>query len=75
MSKIAYIFPGQGSQYVGMGKDLFEKNESAKAIFKTADKILGIGLSDICFEGPEDILRQTMNTQPAIFLHSMVLFH
>jgi [acyl-carrier-protein] S-malonyltransferase len=74
MSKIAYIFPGQGSQYVGMGKDLFEKNESAKAIFKTADKILGIGLSDICFEGPEDILRQTMNTQPAIFLHSMVLF-
>jgi [acyl-carrier-protein] S-malonyltransferase len=74
MSKIAYIFPGQGSQYVGMGKDLFEKNESAKAIFKTADQILGIGLSDICFEGPEDILRQTMNTQPAIFLHSMVLF-
>lgn len=74
MSKIAYIFPGQGSQYVGMGKDLFEKNESAKAIFKTADKILGINLSDICFEGPEDILRQTMNTQPAIFLHSMVLF-
>ncbi|MBI5021610.1 MAG: ACP S-malonyltransferase [Ignavibacteriales bacterium] len=75
MLKIAYIFPGQGSQYVGMGKDLFEKNESAKAIFKTADKILGIGLSDICFEGPEEVLRQTMNTQPAIFLHSMVLFH
>ncbi|MBA4312834.1 MAG: [acyl-carrier-protein] S-malonyltransferase [Chlorobiaceae bacterium] len=73
MSKIAYIFPGQGSQYVGMGKDLYEKDESAKAIFKTADKILGIGLSDICFDGPEDLLRQTMNTQPAIFLHSMAL--
>jgi [acyl-carrier-protein] S-malonyltransferase len=73
MSKTAYIFPGQGSQYVGMGKDLYEQSDIARAMFQKADSILGISLTKICFEGPEDILKQTKNTQPAIFLHSVVL--
>ncbi len=73
MSKLAYIFPGQGSQYVGMGKDLFEKNSAAQELYKIADKILGFSLSKICFEGPESELKQTKNTQLAIFLHSVVL--
>ncbi len=73
MSKTAYIFPGQGSQYVGMGKDLYEQSEVARGMFQKADNILGTSLSKICFEGPEDILKQTKNTQPAIFLHSIVL--
>ncbi|MBI3189232.1 MAG: ACP S-malonyltransferase [Ignavibacteriales bacterium] len=73
MSNLAYIFPGQGSQYVGMGKDLFEQNEQARVMFMQADKLLGISLSKICFEGPEEELRQTKNTQPAIFLHSVIL--
>lgn len=73
MKNTAYIFPGQGSQYVGMGKDLFESDPRAREIFENADKILGVGLSKICFEGPEDKLRQTKNTQPAIFLHSLVV--
>jgi len=73
MSKIAYIFPGQGSQYVGMGRDLFEDSQAARDLFEAADRILGFSLSKVCFEGPEEELRQTRNTQPAIFLHSMVL--
>jgi [acyl-carrier-protein] S-malonyltransferase len=73
MTRIAYIFPGQGSQYVGMGKDLYEKNDLARSLFDKADGILGISLSRICFDGPEDLLRQTQNTQPAIFLHSVIL--
>jgi [acyl-carrier-protein] S-malonyltransferase len=75
MKQTAYIFPGQGSQYVGMGKDLYEKNDVARSMFNQADNILGISLSRICFEGPEEILRQTENTQPAIFLHSVILTH
>src|SRR5262249_3719599 len=73
MRKTALIFPGQGSQYVGMGKDLWEKNSAARDLFDHADKILGFSLSRICFEGPEQELRQTKNTQPAIFLHSIAL--
>jgi len=73
MSKKAFIFPGQGSQYVGMAKDLFDKSVEAKEMIKTADDILGINLSYIMFSGPVDELKQTEFTQPAIFLHSVIL--
>lgn len=73
MSKKAFLFPGQGSQYVGMAKDLFENSVEAKEIILTADDLLGINLSYIMFNGPIDELRQTEYTQPAIFLHSIVL--
>ena len=74
MNKVAYIFPGQGSQYVGMGKDLFSESTVAKDIFLKADEILGFSLSKICFEGPEEELKKTKNTQPAIFLHSLAVW-
>lgn len=70
-SKIALIFPGQGSQIVGMGKDLFEKHPVARHTFKEADEALGYELSHICFEGPEDQLRLTEITQPAILTASI----
>ena len=73
MSKKAFIFPGQGSQYVGMAKDLFEKSVEAKEMIRTADDILGLNLSYILFNGPEDELKRTQYTQPAIFLHSVIL--
>ena len=73
MSKKAFLFPGQGSQYVGMAQDLFQNSVEAKEMIKTADDALGINLSYIMFNGPEDQLKQTEFTQPAIFLHSVVL--
>ncbi len=73
MSKKAFLFPGQGSQYVGMAKDLFERSVEAKEMIRTADDILGVNLSYIMFNGPEDELKQTQFTQPAIFLHSVIL--
>lgn len=73
MSKKAFIFPGQGSQYVGMAKDLFENSVEAKEMIKTADEAVGVNLSYIMFNGPEEELKQTEFTQPAIFLHSVVL--
>jgi len=68
----AYIFPGQGAQFAGMGKELFEKYPLAKEMFFSADKILGFNLSEIMFTGSEEDLRQTKVTQPAIFLHSVI---
>ncbi len=73
MSKKAFIFPGQGSQYVGMAKDLFDNSVEAKEMIKTADEAVGANLSYIMFNGPEEELKQTEFTQPAIFLHSVVL--
>jgi [acyl-carrier-protein] S-malonyltransferase len=73
--RIAYVFPGQGAQYVGMGKDLCASSSIAAEMFNRADEIIGAPLSKICFEGPEEELRKTENTQPAIFLHSMVLWN
>jgi [acyl-carrier-protein] S-malonyltransferase len=70
---IAFIYPGQGSQYVGMGKDLCDLYPEIKEIFQKADKIVGFELSVICFEGPEIELKQTFVTQPAIFVHSMAI--
>ena len=71
MSK-AYVFPGQGAQFVGMGKDLYESNAKAKALFDKANEILGYRISDIMFEGTDDDLKQTKVTQPAVFLHSVI---
>ena len=64
--KVVYVFPGQGSQWLGMGRDLFEKFASAKAVFDQADEALEFSLSKLCFDGPESELRQTINAQPAI---------
>ncbi len=71
--KRAFVFPGQGAQYPGMGKDLFDQSEEAKKLFLLADDILGYSITDIMFAGTEEDLKQTKVTQPAIFLHSVIL--
>lgn len=68
----AYVFPGQGAQFVGMGKDLYENNVLAKELFDKANEILGYRITDIMFDGTEDELKQTKVTQPAVFLHSVI---
>lgn len=71
--KQAYVFPGQGAQFSGMGKDLYENNELAKSMFDKADEILGFPITKVMFSGSDEELKQTKVTQPAVFLHSVIL--
>src|ERR1700759_4511716 len=70
----AYIFPGQGAQFPGMGKDLYDQSEQARQLFEEANNILGFRITDIMFSGTDEDLKQTKVTQPTIFLHSVILF-
>ena len=72
MSKTAYVFPGQGAQFVGMGKELYENHPLAKELFEKANEILGFRITDIMFAGTDEELKQTKVTQPAVFLHSVI---
>jgi len=72
--KHAYIFPGQGSQFPGMGKNLYENNEASKELFEQANNILGFRITDLLFEGSDEDLKQTKVTQPAVFLHSVIAY-
>jgi [acyl-carrier-protein] S-malonyltransferase len=72
-SSIAFVFPGQGAQFVGMGKDIFETFPAAKTVFETADAVLGLAISQLSFIGPEEQLRQTINAQPAIVTLSLAI--
>lgn len=69
----AFVFPGQGAQFVGMGKSLYENSSEAQSLFQRANEILGFSITDVMFQGPEEAQRQTKVTQPAVFLHSVVL--
>ena len=71
--RIAFVFPGQGSQTVGMGADVYQASAAARAVYAAADEALGFALSSLCFEGPEAALRETVNTQPAIVATSLAL--
>ena len=73
MNKLAFVFPGQGAQTVGMGKDLFDQYDVAKRLFAEADEALGYSIKDMCFEGPADDLKLTANTQPAILTVSVIV--
>ena len=68
----AFVFPGQGAQFVGMGKDLYDNNPLAKELFDKANEILGYSITDIMFNGTDEELKQTKVTQPAVFLHSVI---
>ena len=74
MGKVAFVFPGQASQYPGMGKELAEKYPVARAVFDEADKALGFSISKMCFEGTEEELKLTANTQPAILTVSVAAY-
>ncbi|HDZ11434.1 MAG TPA: ACP S-malonyltransferase, partial [Bacteroidetes bacterium] len=70
---LAFVFPGQGSQQIGMGADLFEANDLARTFYDRANEVLGFDLQKISFEGPEETLKQTRVTQPALFVHSVIV--
>ncbi len=74
MKKTGIVFPGQGSQYIGMGKDLYDRFDYVRDIFATADRVLGFSITDLCFNGPDDELRQTYNTQPSLLLVSFAVY-